>query len=326
MPNMPQYLDSHATRATSQPAVGLRRFLPQGIRVIPQPPKDSVGKLVVDRQLLDLDASRKMSRGPYDEHPLFMASSPATVLFETAEHASPRVPGSYKNLNRAQEPVQYEETRARMAGQLACGRRAIDIKDLLSTTALWGVGTSSTLVALGGSGVKITDYVNSDVITDASIAIGNYMALNGYHRPTHWHFSLADLLHMQRHEKLQAAVASTSYSREDPGSIVEHLQSVLKIEVVIHDETNANALIWPDSWVFTSDPPQPSVIMNDGAEIPPMTAALLTEEVDGVQNDLGFYLKRYDSEDGNVFNYAAVASYDVAQVDSLAIYIVTDTE
>ena len=284
--NYPKFVSPVLTALTSQPAQEFGAFDTSGFcPVIKVAPSAHKGVIVVDRAVMtSAEADRDLSRSPKGDHPKIQVGDPATVDYECAEKASPRDEYAYVDLERAQEPLKFRERIARHLIQVVHQRVYKDVASLYTTAANWT--NSSALVALGGSGVVLSDLVDGDILTDIQIAIENFQNANGQMDPAHLVLNRKALQYGTRQAKTRAVLRTDAIRAEGYTALVSHIETLTGVKVHVQTAAQNNALMWGASMILLPGGGNDVTMMDNGARIDATAGALIVEDFSFAPGDL----------------------------------------
>lgn len=316
-----QYVDEALTELTSQPDPGEPDLSMPWMRRVSVPASASRGEVVVWRELITATSvGVSMTRAPGHSRKQIFLGDPSTVAYETNER-SLEIFLDYMEIGRAQSPIDPQVMAARKVRRVVELGRYKDVRDLLTTTANWGANNNAAITALGGSGVNLSNAASTPFV-DFELGAQACAEQNGNRRPDYVILSdRAINLMISVGLRNVLPVDKTPVREIRQQNAVDALADHLGMAVHVERAFENNSRLWPATAVFGYNAGSVSPTVN-GAIVPPMTAALIQEQVpDYLSGDIQLAVR--EKEDGTGLIITCITSDDPLAVDTEAIYLVT---
>ncbi len=316
-----QYVDEALTDLTSQPDPGDQDLSMPWLRRVSVPAPASKGEVVVWRELINASSvGVSTARAPGHARNQILLGDPATVSYQTNER-SLDIFLDYMEIGRAQAPLDVQTMAARKVRRVVELNRYKACRDLVTTTANWGANNNATIAALGGSGVNLSNAASTPMV-DFELGAQACAEQNGNRRPDY-------LILSDRAVNLMIAVGLRTVLPLDKAPVreirqqnaIDALADHLGIEVFVERGFENGSRLWPATAVFgyRAGAVTPT---NNGAIVPPITAALIQEQVPNyISGDIVMAVR--EKEDATGLVISCITSDAPLAVDTEAIYLVT---
>lgn len=316
-----QYTDDGLTELTSQPDPGEGDLSMPWMRRVQVPATASRGEVVVWRELINATSvGVNTRRSPGHARNQIFLGDPSTVAYETNER-SLDIFLDYVEIGRAQSPIDVQVMAARKVRRVVELSRYKAVRDLLTTTANWGGNNNAAITAIGGSGVALSN-ASSTPFVDYELAAQACADQNGNRRPDYVILSdraitLMATVGLRNVLPLDKTPVREIRQQYTVDALADHLGFAVHMERAFEN----NSRLWPATAVFGYNAGAIAPT-NNGAIVPPMTAALIQEQVPNyITGDIVISVR--EKEDGTGLIITCITSDDPLAVDTEAIFLLT---